>query len=165
MQESGNFFSSSWILPSYYNNINSLFIYFQNWSLEPGQGKVDPSDGQLSARRQVRLHQSPHFLESSNILASHRTAADRRSCFPTEIFHDVRIYFSLIFSHIFDSCHAHPIQIIMEYQSCPRVTFLGPDQTRRSDPRLPTKSLTRPDPRPDPCPICKVFNWIIIFSN
>ena len=39
-------------------------------------------------------------------------------------------------------------------QSCPRVTFLGPDPTRpaetltRPDPRLPTKSLTRPDPRP-----------------
>ena len=46
-------------------------------------------------------------------------------------------------------------------QSCPRVTFLGPDPTRRNvdptrpDPRLPTKSLTRPDPRPDPSPYVK----------
>ena len=43
-------------------------------------------------------------------------------------------------------------------QSCPRVTFLGPDPTRpaetltRPDPtrRLPTKSLTRPDPTRGP---------------
>ena len=44
------------------------------------------------------------------------------------------------------------------FQSCPRVTFLGPDPTRRNvdptrpDPRLPTKSLTRPDLRLDPSP-------------
>ena len=42
------------------------------------------------------------------------------------------------------------------HQSCPRVTFLGPDPTRpgemltRPDPRLPTKSLTRPDPTRGP---------------
>ena len=34
-----------------------------------------------------------------------------------------------------------------------------PDPTRE---RLPTKSLTRPDTRPDPSPICTFFNWIII---
>ena len=33
----------------------------------------------------------------------------------------------------------------------------------RPDPRLLTKSLTRPDPRPDPSPICIVFNLIIIY--
>ena len=54
-------------------------------------------------------------------------------------------------------------------QSCPRVTFLGPDPTQpgktltRPDPQLPTKRLTRPDPRPDPSPICIVFNLIIIY--
>ena len=31
----------------------------------------------------------------------------------------------------------------------------------RPDPRLPTKSRTRPDPRPDPFPICTFFNFII----
>ena len=41
-------------------------------------------------------------------------------------------------------------------QSCPRVTFLGPDPTRpgetltRPDPQLLTKSLTRPDPTRGP---------------
>ena len=44
----------------------------------------------------------------------------------------------------------------MADQSCPRVTFLGPDPTRRNvdptrpDPRLPTKNLTRPAARPFP---------------
>ena len=34
-------------------------------------------------------------------------------------------------------------------QSCPRATFLGPDPAKRwPDPRLPTESLTRPDPTP-----------------
>ena len=57
----------------------------------------------------------------------------------------------------------------MESQSCPRVTFHGPDPTRQNvdptlpDPRLLTKSLTQPDPRPDPSPICIVFIWIIIY--
>ena len=61
------------------------------------------------------------------------------------------------------------IPFIRLAQSCPRVTFLGPDPTRRNvdptrpDPRSLTKSLTRPDPRPDPTPICKVFNLIIIY--
>ena len=57
-------------------------------------------------------------------------------------------------------------------QSCPRVTFLGPDPTQRNldptgrpDRRLPTKvwpdptrpDPTRPDPtRPDPAPICTI---------
>ena len=50
-----------------------------------------------------------------------------------------------------------------QHQSCPQVTFLGPGLAKRwPDPRLPTKSLTRPDLRPDPSPICKFFNWIIM---
>ena len=54
-------------------------------------------------------------------------------------------------------------------QSCPRVTFLGRDPTRRNvdptrpDPRLLTKSLTRPEPATIPSPICIVFNLIIIY--
>ena len=54
-------------------------------------------------------------------------------------------------------------------QSCPRVTFLGPDPTRRNvdptrpDPRLPSIGLTRPDPRPDSSLICAYFNWIFIY--
>ena len=51
-------------------------------------------------------------------------------------------------------------------QSCPRVTFLWtrPDPTRRNvDPTRPAiadkkSDPTRPDPRPDPSPICIVFN-------
>ena len=59
-------------------------------------------------------------------------------------------------------------------QSCPRVTFLGPDPIRpagtltRPDPRLPTKSLTRPDPRPDPFPnmySLQLNNYIYWFVN
>ena len=53
-------------------------------------------------------------------------------------------------------------------QSCPRVTFLGPDPTRRNvDPTRPAiannkSDPTRSDPQPDPSPICIVFNGIII---
>ena len=62
----------------------------------------------------------------------------------------------------------------MVNQSCPRVTFLGPDPTRpaetltRPDPTRDCRQKsdpTRPDPLPDPSLICIVFNWIIIFIN
>ena len=58
----------------------------------------------------------------------------------------------------------HTTNRLLGLLKCPRVTFLGPDPTRRNvdptrpDPRLPTKSLTRPDPRRDLSPICIVFN-------
>ena len=48
-------------------------------------------------------------------------------------------------------------------QSCPQVTFLGPDPTRRNvdstRPAIADKKSdpTRPDPLPDPSPICIVF--------
>ena len=55
------------------------------------------------------------------------------------------------------------------YQSCPRVTFLGPEPTRRNiDPTRLTIAdkkfdPTCPDPRPDLSRICIVFNLIIIY--
>ena len=57
---------------------------------------------------------------------------------------------------------------MMVTQSCPRVTFLGPDPAKRwpdptRDCRQKSDGLTRPDPRPDPFPICTIFNWIIIY--
>ena len=54
------------------------------------------------------------------------------------------------------------------YQSCPRITFLGPDPAKRwpdptqRNPRLLTISLTRPAARPFPHKLCAFFNWIII---
>ena len=62
--------------------------------------------------------------------------------------------------HVMSKWHADGACVVWSMhdaaQSCPRVTFLGPDPTRRNldptrpDPRLQTKSLTRPDPTRGP---------------
>ena len=57
--------------------------------------------------------------------------------------------------------------ITMFHQSCPRVTFLGPDPTRRNvDPTRPATADKKSDqtrPAARPFPICTFFNRIIIY--
>ena len=87
----------------------------------------------------------------------------RRPLFPS-----TTLYFLyLFFCRIWFIVYIHFCNTCVSVQSCPRVTFLGPDLTWQNvDPTRDCwpkvwRDLTRP--RHDPSPICIVFIWIIIY--